>query len=50
MIDSALSAGCLSEVLRDVWKQNVRDKKFERWLAHGHGKSYQQFWGEEYYG
>ena len=48
MIDSALTAGCLDETMQNFWKQNIRELKFRRWLAHGYGKSYYQMWGEEY--
>ena len=50
MIESAMAAGCLRETVRDVWKQNKQDRKFDQWLIQGHGKSYEQFWGEKYYG
>ena len=48
MIDTSLAAGCLSEVISDVFEQDVKNMKFQKWLAWGHGKSYAQFWGEEY--
>ncbi len=50
MIDTGLAAGCLSEVISDVFEQDVKNMKFQKWLAWGRGKSYAQFWGEEYGG
>ena len=50
MIDTGLAVGCLSEVIQDVWKQDAQDLKVQRWLLQGHGKSYKQFWGEDYGG
>lgn len=50
MIETGLAVGCLSEIIKDVWKQDVQDLKVRRWLAHGYGKSYREFWGEEYGG
>jgi hypothetical protein len=48
MIETGLAVGCLKEIIDDVWKQDMMDLKVRRWLAHGFGKSYAQFWGEEY--
>jgi hypothetical protein len=50
MIDTGLSVGCLKEVVEDVWKQDAQDLKVQRWIHQGYGKSYKQFWGEEYGG
>ena len=50
MIDTGLAVGCLREVIEDVWKQDAQDLKVKRWLIQGRGKSYKQFWGEDYGG
>jgi hypothetical protein len=50
MIDTGLAVGCLHEVINDVWKQDAQDLKVRRWMIQGAGKSYKQFWGEEYGG
>lgn len=46
MIESGLAAGCLDEVINDVFNQDVKNLKIRKWLAWGRGKSYSQFWGE----
>lgn len=46
MIESGLAAGCLNEVINDVFQQDVKNIKFQKWPAWGRGKSYSQFWGE----
>ena len=48
MIDTGLAAGCLHEVITDVWKQDIQDLKVRKWLAWGRGRSYRQFWGKDY--
>ena len=50
MIDTGLAVGCLQEVIEDIWKQDAQDLKVRRWIAQGHGRSYKQFWGEDYAG
>lgn len=50
MIDTGLAAGCLCEVIKDVWKQDAQEIKVRRWIAQGGGKSYETFWGEKYGG
>lgn len=46
MIDNTLRAGCLAQTLKDFEKQRLADMKFQRWLAHGAGQSYSQFYDE----
>lgn len=50
MIDTGIAAGCLSDVIADVWKQEEQELKIRRWIAQGGNKSYADFWGEEYGG
>ena len=50
MIDTGIAAGCLSEVIEDVWKQDAQEIKVRRWIAQGGGESYEAFWGEKYGG
>ena len=50
MIDNGLMAGCLTEIIKDVYRQDKQDKMFAKWLAWGHGKSFKDYWGEEYGG
>ena len=50
MINTCLTIGCLFEVIRDVYKQDEHDAKFRKWLAWGHGKSFEEYWGEDYAG
>jgi hypothetical protein len=44
MIDSALTAGCLADTLTDFQRQEIREKKFLRWIAQGGNLSYAEFW------
>ena len=46
MIDSALTAGCLEEVLTDIHNQEIEGKKFLRWVVQGGGLSYADFWSK----
>jgi len=44
MIDSALTAGCLTDTLKDFQRQEIEEKKFLRWIAQGGNLSYADFW------
>ena len=48
MIDTGLRIGGLRDLLSDVFKQDMQALKVQRWIAQGAGKSYKEFWGEEY--
>ena len=50
MIDNGLAAGCLTETINDVYKQDRQDVMFRKWLAWGRGKSFKEFCGEDYGG
>lgn len=50
MIDTGLAVGCLNEIISDAYKQDEHAVKFRKWLAWGHGKSFSEYWGEEYAG
>lgn len=47
MIDNALAAGCLKETIEEIQRQEQEQMKFYRWLAHGHGMSWNDFWKVE---
>ena len=38
------AAGCLYPVMREMFNQETEKMKFFRWLAHGYGTSYEDFW------
>lgn len=44
MIDNAMTAGCLRETIEEIQHQEQEQMKFFRWLAHGHGMSWDDFW------
>ena len=50
MIETGLAVGCLNEVIKDAYKQDRHDVVYRKWLAWGRGKSFKEYWGEEYGG
>lgn len=47
MIESSAAAGCLGETIKGVFDQETDRLKFQRWLAHGAGMSYEEFWSKK---
>ena len=43
-MESGLAAGCLYPVMREMFNQETEKMKFFRWLAHGYGTSYEDYW------